>query len=135
MSRGNDKRGADRLRGKFGRPDAGRKSSRSRRARSSSPDGTETSASLTHKVLFEPLEKRLLFSADLMPFVVDMGSVGDDLTLKLNSTAATIEVYSTVNPAAGPLVSQKLDQTSQIIVRGTDNHDDRLTVDFTAPFF
>lgn len=130
---------ADRLRARFSRVAPRRGLSRfgrwAARPASSDSKNKKTPAALTNKVLFEPLEPRLLFSADLMPLVVDMADVGSDVTLLLNSTAGTIEVYDTVNPASGPLVSQKLNETSEIVIKGVDNRNDTLTVDFTAPFF
>jgi hypothetical protein len=90
-----------------------------------------------HHVLFEPLEPRLLLSADLMPFHVDMADadIGDDITLRLDSSTNTLEIYQNANPAVGPMVSQKLNETSEIVIQGVDDRDDTLTVDYTDPFF
>jgi len=90
-----------------------------------------------HTVLLEPLEPRLLLSADLIPLHVDMADadIGDDITLRLDATTNTLEVYQNANPAVGPVVSQKLNETSEIVVSGVDDRDDTLTVDFTSPFF
>ena len=82
------------------------------------------------KVIFEPLEPRYLLSADLMPLTVDMVADGDELTLSLDTETNNLQVLN----SSGELVAeQSLDDTSGVVVTGSDN-DDSLAIDYDSPF-
>ncbi|MDH3387171.1 MAG: LEPR-XLL domain-containing protein, partial [Gammaproteobacteria bacterium] len=86
------------------------------------------------KLQFEPLEPRLLLSADLA-FAADPG--GSDLTLRLDNLDGVDTVVlldnEIVDPLAQVVASQALADTSAIRITGGAG-DDRLTVDLTNPF-
>ena len=82
-------------------------------------------------VQFEPLEPRLLLSADLLPFAVDMATDGTDLTLTFDDATEVLRLWDNLN--GGALVSERaLSETDEVRVTGTDG-DDRLTLDLSNP--
>jgi hypothetical protein len=87
----------------------------------------------SRKLQFEPLEPRLLLSADLA-FMADPG--GSDLTLRLDDIDGieTLVIIDNeiVDPLAQVVASQALADTSAVRITGGAG-DDRLTVDFN-PF-
>lgn len=99
------------------------------------PSGVNASLrSPRHRVLFETLEPRYLLSADLMPFVVDMADVGEDLTLRLDRDSNVLQLFDNAHGNAPVVVSeQALDRTSAVVVKGSDR-DDTLTIDYVTPF-
>ena len=73
------------------------------------------------KLEVEPLEPRILLSADLAPFAVAMDGDHDDLMLGYNSALGLIEVHDNLT---GDLVSSQLRaETSSVVVTGTDGDD------------
>ena len=86
------------------------------------------------KLQFEPLEPRLLLSADLA-FAADPG--GSDLTLRLDNLDGVDTVVIVDNEIADPLAqvvaSQALVDTAAVRIAGGVGAD-RLTVDLTNPF-
>ena len=94
----------------------------------------KTAAKKRRKVLFEPLEPRLLLSADLS---FTMTGAADDLTLKLDQVEG-VDTLQLVNnedtdPTTQIVASQALDDTSAVSITGAEQ-DDRLTIDFSRPF-
>ena len=84
-------------------------------------------------VQFELLEPRLLLSADIMPFSIDMvdPDIGNDLTLHFDSANQVLKLLDNRNNAA-LLTERAAAETNGIHVTGTDN-DDRLTLDVSGP--
>ena len=78
------------------------------------------------KVFLEPLEPRLLLSADLK---FAMGGAADDLTLRLDNDdgAETLKLIN--NDDLSILASQALDETSSVEISGSGDAD-TLTIDF-----
>ncbi|MEM8645889.1 MAG: LEPR-XLL domain-containing protein, partial [Pseudomonadota bacterium] len=97
----------------------------------------KAAAAQTREVVFEPLEQRYLLSADFMPFTVDLADpeFSSDITLRLNTANSMVEVHDTGNPSAGPRVSQKLSETSDIQIIGQEDEDNALRLDFSTHFF
>ncbi|MGD8420941.1 MAG: LEPR-XLL domain-containing protein, partial [Gammaproteobacteria bacterium] len=92
------------------------------------------SRSRPRKLQFEPLEPRLLLSADLA-FAADPG--GSDLTLRLDNIDGVDTVVLVDNEIADPLAqvvaSQALADTSAVVIAGNTGAD-RLEVDQSNPF-
>ena len=101
------------------------------RPRSRSGGIESADADLARGMLFEPLEPRLLLSADIMPFNVDMVDDGNDLTLRLDETSETLQLLNNQDTEA-LLREQALSTINEIRVSGSDE-DDRLTLDFARP--
>ncbi len=79
------------------------------------------------KVHYEPLEPRLLLSADAMPFTVALSPDGsDDYTLSLNEATSSFDLFD--NRSGMIVASQQIDETSQINIIGSEG-DDHLTLD------
>src|SRR5262245_15816469 len=76
----------------------------------------------------EPLEPRLLLSADLTPFAVDMARVGSDLTLRLDAATQSIQLLDSTHPDGPVVVEHSRDATSAIHIHGSDGPD-RLVFD------
>ena len=91
-------------------------------------------ASSRSQFLFEPLEPRLLLSADPLTYVAQSDSAMD-LTLRLMDDAGTPLLQLLDNAALDEavLASRALADTSEIIVIGSDL-DDSLTIDFGFDF-
>ncbi|RPJ18857.1 MAG: LEPR-XLL domain-containing protein, partial [Desulfobacteraceae bacterium] len=82
------------------------------------------------KALLEPLEPRLLLSADLK---FTMTGDATDLTLRLRDVSGTDTLELVNNDDVSILQSQALADTSAVIIEGSDQSDE-FTVDFTTPF-
>jgi Ca2+-binding RTX toxin-like protein len=82
------------------------------------------------KALIEPLEPRLLLSADLK---FAMSGDVDDVTLRMKDVGGTDTIQVVDNADQSIVQSQALDDTSAVEIIGSDQ-DDKLTVDFTSPF-
>jgi Ca2+-binding RTX toxin-like protein len=80
------------------------------------------------KVLFEPLEPRVLLSADLK---VAMGEGPNDLTLRLDDVTQELQVVNNADQSV--VQSQLLADTGAVIIEGSDLSD-KLTVDLGTPF-
>ena len=94
--------------------------------RRAASDGDQT-------LIFEPLEPRLLLSADLMPFSIDMmdQDVGNDLTLRFDDLFQSLRLFDNRND--GALVNERaVAETDEIRVTGTSG-DDRLTLEASGP--
>ncbi|WP_375173688.1 matrixin family metalloprotease [Pseudooceanicola sp.] len=73
------------------------------------------------KAEVEPLEQRILLSADLAPFAVAMMADQTDLTLTLDAGTDMIQVHDTLT---GTLVAEKARaETSAVEIEGTDGDD------------
>jgi Ca2+-binding RTX toxin-like protein len=96
---------------------------------------SEAAAKRRRKVLFEPLEPRLLLSSDPLSYTAAAGTAAD-MTLRLQDVEG-IETLELINNSAAPgaevVVSQALSDTSEVVITGADQ-DDKLTVDFSTPF-
>ncbi len=83
------------------------------------------------KAEVEPLEPRILLSADLAPFAVAMMADQTDLTLSLDVATDMIQVHDTIT---GTLVAEKARaETSAIEIEGTDG-DDVLHMDMAGSY-
>ena len=82
------------------------------------------------KALLEPLEPRMLLSADLK---FTMTGDANDLTLRLRDVSGTDTLELVNNDDLSVLQSQALAETSAVIIEGADQ-DDKLTIDFRNPF-
>ena len=87
------------------------------------------------KVLFEPLEPRILLSADLS---YTMSGGANDLTLKLQNIVDTDTLQlinnEDPNPDTQVVVSQALADTMGVVITGSELAD-IFTIDFSRPFF
>jgi len=92
---------------------------------------SKTSSRRSNKVLLEPLEPRLLLSADLA--FQATGAV-NNLTLQMQNVQGvdTLQVVDTAYPT-NVLASQALADTSAVVITG-GTEGDKLTIDFTNPF-
>src|SRR4030043_102547 len=75
--------------------------------------------------LLEPLEPRLLLSADMR---FTMTGDANDLTLRLRDVSGTETLELVNNDDLSVLLSQPLADTSTVVIEGSDQSDD-LTVD------
>jgi Ca2+-binding RTX toxin-like protein len=83
------------------------------------------------RLLFEPLEPRLLLNADgLVPLAATMASDANELTLRLDAAAQTLQLVDDLTAVV--VAEQALAQTSRVEVVGSEA-DDRLTLDATVP--
>lgn len=86
------------------------------------------------RVIFEPLEPRLLLSADLS---FSMGGAVNDLTLEMNNIdgVETIQLINNDDPDSATQVvdSQALSETTGVEIIGSEQAD-RLIVDYSNPF-
>jgi Ca2+-binding RTX toxin-like protein len=80
------------------------------------------------KVLFEPLEPRVLLSADLK---IAMGEGPNDLTLRLDDLTQELQVVNIADQSV--VQSQLLADTGAVIIEGSEGND-KLTIDFSNPF-
>jgi hypothetical protein len=85
------------------------------------------------RLAFEPLENRLLLSADLLPteplelrFDAPINGTADSYTLRFNAESGDLELLG----GAAVLASHSLAATSAVVINGEDQYDDTLTVDF-----
>jgi hypothetical protein len=79
----------------------------------------------SRKVLFEPLEPRLLMSSDLSY----TGTAAFDLTLRYDTPSQRLQLID--NQSATAVAEQDLSQTDHVIVIGS-NQSDSLTIDFSS---
>jgi Ca2+-binding RTX toxin-like protein len=103
---------------------------RARRVHHAKPKRRRKASSRHRSFVFEPLEPRLLLSADISPapLEVDMATAGSALTVSLDLTQ-TLQV---TDSATGAPVSQRaLSETSKVAIRGSDT-DDALTIDVSV---
>jgi hypothetical protein len=84
-----------------------------------------------NKVLFEPLEPRLLLSSDLT--YMAPASTAIDATLCLSDVGGTDTIQLVDNRDQSVLQSQPLADTNAVVITGAEQ-DDKLTVDFSNPF-
>ncbi len=85
--------------------------------------------------LFEPLEPRLLLSADLTPYTYDMDAEHNELLVQLQSLGGVDQLAIIDNSADGDgevLDTVALTNLDSFLVRGTAQ-DDVLTIDATVP--
>ena len=89
------------------------------------------------RLIFEPIEPRLLLSADLQPLTFAMDGDADYLSLGLRDEAGVAALQLVDNTAEGAapvvLLSQPLSETSSVLITGSAG-DDRLLVDLSTPF-
>jgi len=94
----------------------------------------KAAAKKRRKVLFEPLEPRLLLSADLS---FAMAGAANDLTLQLDQVDGvdTLQLINNedTDPTTQIVASQALADTSAVLITGAEQ-DDKFTVDFSTPF-
>ncbi|HSB88198.1 MAG TPA: calcium-binding protein, partial [Ilumatobacteraceae bacterium] len=87
------------------------------------------------RLLFEPLEPRLLLSTDPLSFMAAAGQVLD-LTLRVQEDPATPILQlinnSEVSPEAQVVASKPLADTSEVVITGAEE-DDHLTIDASVP--
>ncbi len=83
------------------------------------------------KLEVEPMEPRILLSADLAPFAVAMMADQNELTLSHDITTDLIQVHDTFS---GDLVAEQLRaETSSVVITGTEG-DDRLVMDMAGTY-
>ena len=82
------------------------------------------------KFRLEPLEPRLLLSADL---AVQMAAGANDLTLRMQNLQGVDTVQIVNNADQSVVQSQALADVSGVVITGSDQ-DDRFVVDFSNPF-
>ncbi len=83
------------------------------------------------KLLFEPLEPRLLMSGN--PLVFAASEVASDVTVRVDDSATpVVQIHD--NQKGNVILSQVLADTSEVVVIGSE-HDDTLTVDYSNGFF
>ncbi|MHC4632412.1 MAG: LEPR-XLL domain-containing protein [Planctomycetota bacterium] len=84
---------------------------------------------VAHPITFEMLEPRLMLSADLS--LTAMAGQSLDLTLQLETGRQELQIIDNTNQSV--LQSQPLAETRVVVITGADQ-EDKLTIDFTAPF-
>ncbi|NVM20741.1 MAG: LEPR-XLL domain-containing protein, partial [Desulfobacterales bacterium] len=94
----------------------------------------EAAAKRRRKVLFEPIEPRILLSSDPLSYTAAAGAA-IDMTLRLDDAAQELLLINNkeTNPETQVVASQALADTSEVVITGADL-DDSLTVDFSTPF-
>jgi hypothetical protein len=91
----------------------------------------KASRSERRSVYLEPLEPRILLSADpLVPFAVSASSETNDLTLRLDELTRNLQIVD--NQTAAIVAEQGVDQTSEVVIAGSEG-DDRLTLTSPLP--
>jgi len=87
----------------------------------------------SRKVRFEPLEPRILLSADFtFNFATLAAGTDHDLTLRLDSAGETLELVDNASPTPSIVATapEDLENTTGVVITGEDDEDDTLTIDF-----
>src|SRR5574341_1069580 len=82
------------------------------------------------KFLLEPLEPRVLLSAEPTLLHVEMLALGPNLTIRLDGTTQLLQVVET--PTGAVVAERPREATDEVVVTGTDG-DDTLAVDPSVP--